>query len=301
MKKVYLITGANGFLGSNLFRYLKKKEPNSKIIKLPKKIDLTLSNKVNNYLKKIGKLDYIFHFAEVSGNKEWSKNNSFQQTTINLKINLNIISAWKNYQPKAKFIFVSSIWSYPLGAKFLKEENYWKGEPNPDTIHFGYNKKIATILLESAKSNFNLKATTLILGTVYGPGDLSDHFIPTIIRRMKKENETLQVYGTGLESRDFIYIDDQIKGIFMHKDRNEEIINIGTGKLTSIKKIIELSKKIMDYKGRIKYMKMNKSMDIKRGMSIYRAKKLTGWSNINMFIKLEEGLKKTINDMLKYR
>ena len=248
---------------------------------------------------KSGKLNYIFHFAEVSGNKAWSKKNSFQQTLMNLRININIISAWKKYQPNAKFIFVSSVWSYPLGDPFLKEKDYWKGELNPETIHFAYNKRIATILLESAKNNFKLKATTLILGTVYGPGDLSDHFIPTIIRRMKKEKETLQVYGTGLESRDFIYIDDQIKGIFMHKDQNEEIINIGTGKLTSIKNVIEISKKIMKYKGKIKYMKMNKSMDIKRGMSVYRAKKLTGWSNKNMFMKLENGLLNTINDMEK--
>lgn len=85
----------------------------------------------------------------------------------------------------------------------------------------------------------------------------------------------------------------------MHKDQNEEIINIGTGKLTSIKNIIEVSKKIMKYKGKIKYMKINKSMDIKRGMSVYRAKKLTGWSNKNMFMKLENGLLNTINDMEK--
>tara|TARA_B100000787_G_scaffold169671_1_gene161654 strand:- start:293 stop:1192 length:900 start_codon:yes stop_codon:yes gene_type:complete len=294
-----LITGGSGYLGKNLFNYLKKKKTKFKTISIPRSIDLTLEKKVNNYFMKSGKLNYIFHFAEVSGNKAWSKKNSFQQTLMNLRINVNIISAWKKYQPNAKFIFVSSVWSYPLGDPFLKEKDYWKGELNPETIHFAYNKRIATILLESAKNNFKLKATTLILGTVYGPGDLSDHFIPTIIRRMKKEKETLQVYGTGLESRDFIYIDDQIKGIFMHKDQNEEIINIGTGKLTSIKNVIEISKKIMKYKGKIKYMKMNKSMDIKRGMSVYRAKKLTGWSNKNMFMKLENGLLNTINDMEK--
>ena len=294
-----LITGGSGYLGKNLLNYLKKKKTKFKTISIPRSIDLTLEKKVNNYFMKSGKLNYIFHFAEVSGNKAWSKKNSFQQTLMNLRININIISAWKKYQPNAKFIFVSSVWSYPLGDPFLKEKDYWKGELNPETIHFAYNKRIATILLESAKSNFKLKATTLILGTVYGPGDLSDHFIPTIIRRMKKEKKTLQIYGTGLECRDFIYIDDQIKGIFMHKDQNEEIINIGTGKLTSIKNIIEVSKKIMKYKGKIKYMKINKSMDIKRGMSVYRAKKLTGWSNKNMFMKLENGLLNTINDMEK--
>ena len=220
-----------------------------------------------NYFKNSKKFNYIFHFAEVSGNKEWSKKNSFNQTLANLKINLNVISSWAKYQSHAKFIFVSSIWSYPLGKSFLQEKNYWSGMLNPETRHFGYNKKIATILLETAKANLKLKATTLILGTVYGPGDLSDHFIPTIIRKMKKEKKSLNVYGTGNESRDFIFIDDQVKGIFSHRDCNEEIINVGTGKLTSIKKVIEISKKIIKFKHKVKFIRPNKTLDAKRGMS----------------------------------
>tara|TARA_Y100000996_G_scaffold334788_1_gene271217 strand:- start:2307 stop:2831 length:525 start_codon:yes stop_codon:yes gene_type:complete len=170
---------------------------------------------------------------------------------------------------------------------------------NPETRHFGYNKKIATILLETAKANFKLKATTLILGTVYGPGDLSDHFIPTIIRKMKNEKKVLKVYGSGNESRDFIFIDDQVKGIFSHRNCNEEIINIGTGKLTSIKKVIQISKKIMKFKQKIKFIRPKRSLDINRGMSIKKAKNLTGWSMKNKFINLEKGLKKTIEDMYK--
>ena len=279
-----LITGGSGYLGKNLFNYLKKKKTKFKTFSIPRSIDLTLEKKVNNYFMKSGKLNYIFHFAEVSGNKAWSKKNSFQQTLMNLRININIISAWKKYQPNAKFIFVSSVWSYPLGDPFLKEKDYWKGELNPETIHFAYNKRIATILLESAKNNFKLKATTLILGTVYGPGDLSDHFIPTIIRRMKKEKETLQVYGTGLESRDFIYIDDQIKGIFMHKDQNEEIINIGTGKLTSVKSFAE---KCFNYLGLdySKYVVVDKKLIRPSKTSFLKANVKKAKKNFNYEIK----------------
>ena len=297
MKKI-LITGGNGFVGKNFIKYLKKKKKNH-IIPIPRSIDLRSNSKVNKYFKNIGKASYIFHFAEVSGNKEWSKKNSFKQTLMNLKININVISAWKKYQPEAKFIFLSSIWSYPIGNSYLLEKDYWKGEINKELLHFAYNKRIATILLETAKRNLNLKATTLILGTVYGPGDLSDHFIPTIIRRMRNEKNYLRVYGTGKESRDFIYVDDQVKGIYMSKDYNGEILNIGTGKLTTIKKIIQISKKLIRYKGKIEYMKFNKSPDKNRGMSIKNAKKFIGWSKKNKFVNIEKGLKNTIQDMLE--
>lgn len=298
MKKI-LITGGNGFVGKNFIKYLKKKKYH--INSIPRNIDLRSEIKVKKYFKNIGEASYIFHFAEVSGNKEWSKKNSFNQTIMNLQININVISAWKKYQPKAKFIFLSSIWSYPIGTTYLNEKNYWKGEINKELLHFAYNKRIATILLETAKKNFNLKATTLILGTVYGPGDLSDHFIPTIIRRMRKEKTYLKVYGTGKESRDFIHVDDQVKGIFMSKDYNGEILNIGTGKLTTIKKIIQISKKLIGYKGKIEYMKFNKSPDTNRGMSVKNAKKIIGWSKKNKFINIEKGLKSTIQDMLDNR
>lgn len=296
MKKI-LITGGNGFVGRNFIKYLKKRKEYY-IISVPRSIDLRSNSKVNKYFKNIGKASYIFHFAEVSGNKEWSKKNSFQQTLMNLKINTNVISAWKKYQSEAKFIFISSIWSYPMGT-YLLEKDYWKGEINKELLHFAYNKRIATILLETAKKNFNLKATTLILGTVYGPGDLSDHFIPTIIRRIRNEKNFLKIYGTGKESRDFIYVDDQVKGIFMSKDYNGEILNIGTGKLTTIKKIIQISKKLIGYKGKIEYMRSSKSPDTNRGMSIKKAKKLIGWSKKNKFINIEKGLKSTIRDMLE--
>ena len=85
-----LVTGGKGFIGKNFINLISKKK-NIRLFILPRKIDLSKNNPINNYFKKIKNLDYIFHFAEVSGNKEWSKKNSFHQTSNNLKINLNII------------------------------------------------------------------------------------------------------------------------------------------------------------------------------------------------------------------
>ena len=122
-KPTFVITGGNGFIGRNLYNFLKKRSK-SKIISIPRRIDLSKTKQVEKYFKKINKIDYIFHLAEVSGNKEWSKNNSFLQTVTNLNIHSNVISSWKKFHPKARFIFVSSIWSYPLGAPISIEKNY---------------------------------------------------------------------------------------------------------------------------------------------------------------------------------
>ena len=293
-KKNYLITGSRGFIGRNLIKYINEREPDSKIIEISKKVNLEDFNHTNKFFKKLKKIDYIFHLADVSGNKNWTVKNKFYQTQSNLKIHLNVISAWKKYIPNSKFVFFSSIWAYPIGKRYQSEKNYWKSDLIDYAKFYAYTKKIATLLLISAKQNFNLKATTFILGTVFGPDDKSDHFIPTIIRKIKKNPKKIIINGSGEESRDFIFINDQIKAIHKLKNTNEEILNIGSGKLISINKIVTKLKKYMNFSGKIKFKKkINKEKDVYRGMNISKAKKL-GWNIKTKLTNLDLALKITI-------
>ena len=299
MKKIYLVTGSRGFVGKHLCKYLKKIEPNSKIIELPKKIDLLNLNQTSNFFKNIKfKVDYIFHLADVSGNKNWASQNSFFQTYSNIQIHLNTISAWKKFLPKSNFIFVSSIWAYPIGKKYQEEQNYWEGKLIEYAKFYAYTKKIASLLLESAKKNFKLQSSTFVLGTVFGPGDKSDHFIPSIIRRINKNPLKMEINGTGNESRDFIFVEDQVKAIYLHKDCKQDLLNIGTGKLINIRTVLIKLKKIMKYKGKIIFKHKNTNeKDIFRGMSVKKAKLLSGWPQKFSLTNFDRALKTTIKDM----
>jgi len=298
MKKTYLITGGNGFLGKNLFKFLKKREPQSTIIKLPKNINLLNSNQTFVFFKKINiKVDYIFHLADISGNKKWALKNSFVQTHSNAQIHLNTIMAWKKFLPKSKFVFVSSVWAYPLGSRLQEENSYWNGQLISYAKFYAYTKKIAGLLLEAAKKDFKLKATTLVLGTVFGPGDKSDHFIPSLIRRMIKKPSKLEIFGTGKESRDFIFVEDQIKAIYLHKDCKDDVLNIGTGHLININKITNKLKKIMNFKGKIIFKKIKKDEDVNRGMSVQRAISISGWPIKYQLTNIDKALEATVSDM----
>lgn len=299
MRKTYLITGGYGFIGRNLSIFLKKKEPKCRIIKAPKRLNLINSKTTNNFFKNINfKIDYIFHLADVSGNKKWASQNSFYQTFSNIQIHLNVISAWIKFKQKAKFVFVSSLWAYPIGKKFLNEETYW-GSPHVLYANFyAFTKKIASLLLKAAKKDYGLKSVTLVLGSTFGPGDKSNHFIPSIIRRIKKKPSKLIINGSGAESRDFIFIDDQIKAIYLHKDVNLEIINIGTGRLTTIKKIVNLLINIMNFKGKVVFKQKNDSdNDEKRGMSVKKANDLKGWPTKYNLMDLKKSLIFTVKEI----
>ena len=69
---------------------------------------------------------------------------------------------------------------------------------------------------------------------VYGPGDNSDKFIPWLQTSLIKNSGPVNL-TSGIQLRDFIYIDDQIKAIYAHKDVDLSILNIGSGRLIKIK------------------------------------------------------------------
>ena len=116
---------------------------------------------------------------------------------------------------------------------------------------------------------------------------------PQLLEKLKKTKKII-INGSGKESRDFIFINDQIKAIFKLKNTNEDILNIGSGNLISIKRIVTKLKKIMNFDGKIQFKKkINREKDVYRGMKISKAKKF-GWYGKTKLTDLNEALKITV-------
>jgi nucleoside-diphosphate-sugar epimerase len=188
-----------------------------------------------------------------------------------------------------------------MHVQVAKESDYWSGPLIPNTRHYGHSKQLADLLIDSCIKEVGLSAITLILGTTFGPGDKSDHFIPSFLRRMIGNKDELTVYGTGEEMRDFIYIDDQVRGIYLHRDVDDRMLNIGSGNLTSLRTVVTIAKETMNYEGIINYkndIQFKRAGDI-RGLSVLRAKALTGWSITPELQTLHYGISKTLEDIIK--
>ncbi len=94
----------------------------------------------------------------------------------------------------------------------------------------------------------------------YGPNDnydlLNSHVLPALIRKFHeaklKKSDEVEVWGTGLPKREFLYVDDLAEACYflMNKSNNVSNINIGTGEDISIK---ELATLIMIFDGNIKF------------------------------------------------
>ena len=290
-----LITGADGFIGRHLSNFIRTQHPTADLILAGRQWDLTAPDACARLLEESGAVDYVFHLADVSGNARWAANHSADQFFANAKISLNILEAVRRHQPNARFVGVSSLWAYPAAVTQAREDNYWDGPLERTTQQYGVVKKFLGSGLHACKQQDGMKGTMLVLGSVYGPGDHSDHVIPTLIQRMAAHPEVLEVWGDGSETRDFVYVEDQVRGIYLHKDFDGDLLNISSGASYSIREVVETLVRLLGYSGRVTYSgALARSMGARR-LVVDRARQETGWTTAALR-SLEDGLRLTLQD-----
>lgn len=202
----YLITGHKGFIGQNLVKYLKNLGHEVVGFDFP---GLTRNIPVSD------EIDVLVHLAaEVDVRKSILEPRDF--FIKNCVSTADALEAAK--LSNAKFIFTSSC-----------------GAAN-STNAYSASKLTGEALCKAYHNSYNVDISILRLANVYGP--YSDHKTSVISKFIKSkiENKPIEVYGTGHQKRDFIYVDDVCKAIV----DSPEFLNVATGHLTSINSLIEI-------------------------------------------------------------
>ena len=155
------------------------------------------------------------------------------------------------------------------------------------------SKLLSTKYLLQLNKKYDFPVTILRLYLVYGPNQDTNRVIPITINNAIKNN-TFDC-STGLQIRDFIYIDDLIKAIMKvlsNRNINGEILNIASGKPIKIKNVILKICNIVGYGnpqfGKIKF---RKDEILRLFPSITKVKKILKWKPV---VDINLGLKKTI-------
>lgn len=303
LKKI-VVFGHKGLIGSAIIRNLKKRNY-SKIATLEKKkVNLLDESKVNLFFKKYKPKIVFIAAARVGGINANSKY-PFNFLYENLIIQNNLIKNSIKYKCE-RVIFLGSsciypkIWKRPFKETDLNLSNLEK------TNEFYSIAKISGLkLCESFNKQFKYKNTkfiTVIPPNLFGKNDnyseKNSHVLASLIRKFylanKYNRKIVNIWGTGLPKREFLYSDDAAdmiidlmeinfsrinkytKGNFFH-------INIGTGKDYKIREIAQIIKKISNFKGKIIYNK-NYPDGVKRKVM-----------NINLLKKISP---KSINDKI---
>jgi GDP-L-fucose synthase len=241
-----LVTGAGGFLGTNMAKRLVEegshvrgtlhiRGPQFEHQKLEYvKADLTNMEECRRVVEG---MDYVFMCAANTSGAAVMATQPLAHVTPNVVMNAQMLEA--SYQAKVKkFLFISSSAAYPpSGERAISEEEMFAGDPYEAYYSVGWMKRYGEILcrIYSEKIKDPMKTVVVRPSNVYGPYDKFDfersHVTAALIRKVVERQNPLEVWGTGEDVRDLIYVDDFIDAVMLAMVRLDRFdpVNIGYG------------------------------------------------------------------------
>ena len=252
MRKILLI-GSSGFLGKNVFDKINK-ENEVHIIAGKKDCDVSNIDELRSCTVDLD-FDYIINCAAFVGGIAYGYKYPAEMLAINSKISNNVYEVAKEKSVK---MLVNPIPNcvYPGHLDTYKEENLWEGPPHESVFYYALAKRMSIALGSSYHAQHNLSSSSVIMSNMYGPNDHFEesrsHAMGALINKIytaKLKNEkTVDVWGSGNQIREWLYVEDGADALIKCMDLSDGnyLFNIGIGKGISI---IDLANLIKDYVG----------------------------------------------------
>lgn len=294
-----LITGASGFIGSNLARKLSKSGHKISLFINKKSnlwriqdiisnfdthfVNISDADEIKQKIRQI-KPDLVYHFATY-GVYPSQKNLSMMIKT-NIIGSINLMQVLNEYNDIERFVNIGSSFEYGSKSKPIKETDMV--EPN---TAYGVTKVAQSHFAQYFAFHDELPAVTLRIFNAYGMYEEPGRLITDIM--LSSINKSTLNVSTFEAKRDFIHMDDIIDAVIKASKMSEigEIFNIGGGRLYSVKEVIDLTNKITNVDLKISLdKKKQREFDKKGGKvvaNIQKAKKILNWEPK---LSLENGL-----------
>jgi UDP-glucose 4-epimerase len=297
-----LVSGGAGFIGSNLVDKLielghqvvvvdnlfsgKKDYVNDQAVFY--QIDICQASELEEVFAR-EKFDYVFHLAA-----QIDVRKSVEDMELDNRINvlgaLNVLESSHRHGVK-KIIFTSSggaIYGFP--EEIPTPENYATNPVSP----YGINKLVFEKYLNYYHRVFGQKYLNARLANVYGPRQYKggEAGVIAIFINNAVEGKTSYIYGDGLQTRDFIYVDDVVRALVSKMD-DETVgtFNIGTGKESSLLEIVSAIEEALGHKIDIEFQPAKLGEERRSCLKTDLAKKVLDWQ---AQVELSDGIKRTI-------
>jgi GDP-L-fucose synthase len=305
------IAGHCGLVGSAVYRNLKGKGYKELIVITRKKLDLKDQKKVELFFKK-QKIEYLIICAALAGGVVANNNYPVEFFNENILIQNSLLNAALKFKIK-RTIFLGTSCIYPYSAKIpIKEDSLLKGKLHETNESYAIAKIAGIQLSKAMHKQYNMDIVALMPTNIYGINDKYDeftsHVIPGMIKKFitakNKNKKTIKLWGDGKPIREFLYSDDLAEAIYLILkspkkklfkicNNNFPIINVGSGDFYTIKKLANLIKKKIDFKGKIIFDKKFPNGVMNKNLSSARIKKL----NWKPSVKLRNGIDIVLNDL----
>ncbi len=298
--KQILLTGGAGFLGSYIVEQLAALGVGKDQLTVPRSKDLDL-RVWENCVKAVKGKDIVIHLAAKVGGIGFNQMYPGELFYDNAIMGIQLIEAARR-EGVEKCVILGTVCAYPKFTPVpFREDELWNGYPEETNAPYGLAKKMLLVQSQAYRQQYGFNSVYLLPVNLYGPRDNfnpeSSHVIPALIKKfveaVKEKKPSVDIWGTGAASREFLYVEDAARGIILATERynKPEPVNLGAGKEISIKELVTIIGDETGFTGEIRWDTTKPDGQPQRCLDTSRAEKEFGFVGEMPF---EKGLRRTV-------
>ncbi len=296
-----MVTGGAGFLGKAVVRRLAEAGATDVFVPRSRDYDLRVQADIDRALAD-GRPDLVIHLAAVVGGIGANRENAGRFFHDNSVMGVQLMEAAR-LGGVTKFVQIGTVCSYPKFTPVpFREDDLWNGYPEETNAPYGLAKKMLLVQGQAYRQQYGFDVIHLIPVNLYGPGDnfdaASSHVIPALIKKCvdarKASAPSVEVWGSGSASREFLYVDDAAEGIVLATERYDgaDPVNLGTGREIAIRDLVGLIVDLTGFTGQVRWDPSKPDGQPRRALDTSRARDRFGFV---AQVPFETGLRETID------
>ena len=293
------ITGGRGFLGRQVVKIVESLGGRVSTFSRSE-YDLTKQADITRMYEQL-RPEIVIHLAARVGGIGANRDNPGSFFYENAIMGIELMEQARHHDV-SKFVQVGTVCAYPKFAPIpFSEDDLWNGYPEETNAPYGLAKKMLLVQAQAYREQYGFNGIYLLPVNLYGPGDNIDlhnsHVIPAMIRKSLEARDSkassVEVWGTGSPTREFLYVEDAARAIVLATERYDKSdpVNIGSSEEISIKDLIELIVELTGFQGKVVWDRTKPNGQPRRKLNVERAWKEFGFKSTTPF---RVGLRETI-------
>ncbi|MEP6920908.1 MAG: GDP-L-fucose synthase [bacterium] len=299
--KTICVTGGEGFLGRSVVSALEARGCERVFTVRHAEYDLLRCKDIERLYRDV-QPHIVIHLASIVGGIGANSKNPGSFFYENLMMGAQVMECARLHNVE-KFVAIGTVCSYPkFTAVPFKESDLWNGYPEETNAPYGIAKKALLVQAQAYREQYGLNSIYLMPENLYGPGDNfnpdSSHVIPALIKKFFDAQangaSSVEVWGTGNATREFLYVTDAAEGIVLATGsyNGAEPVNLGSGQEISIRDLAGRIAKEIGFAGEIVWDSTKPDGQPRRALDVSRAVELFDFKASTDF---NAGLRATVN------